>query len=98
VCALLLLLSSSVSAVPAVLSAAAAAAGHYVATEGLMEQDLMDKMLGWLDGQQQQQAGNSSEPFFMYYAPNAIHQCVAVTATQHWYLCIALCIADADVD
>jgi hypothetical protein len=41
-----------------------------------MEQDLMDKMLGWLDGQQQQQqaAGNSSQPFFLYYAPNAIHQ------------------------
>lgn len=35
-----------------------------------MEQDLMDKMLGWLD----QQAANNSQPFLLYYAPNAIHQ------------------------
>ncbi|WIA16297.1 hypothetical protein OEZ85_012998 [Tetradesmus obliquus] len=49
--------------------------GEYVQTEGLMEQDLMDKMLGWLSQQQQQQqGGNSSQPFFLYYAPNAIHQ------------------------
>jgi hypothetical protein len=37
-----------------------------------MEQVLMDKMLTWLD----YQAG-SSQPFFLYYAPNAIHRSVA---------------------
>lgn len=36
-----------------------------------MEQVLMDKMLTWLD----YQAG-SSQPFFLYYAPNAIHRSV----------------------
>jgi hypothetical protein len=34
-----------------------------------MEQDLMDKMLTWLDYQR-----SSSQPFFLYYAPNAIHR------------------------
>ncbi|WIA12915.1 hypothetical protein OEZ85_006532 [Tetradesmus obliquus] len=43
--------------------------GEYVQTHGLMEQVLMDKMLTWLD----YQAG-SSQPFFLYYAPNAIHR------------------------
>jgi hypothetical protein len=64
------------AAAEAVIAAAAAAvAGEYVQTEGLMEQDLMDKMLAWLEQQQQQQqGGNSSQPFFLYYAPNAIHQ------------------------
>ncbi|KAI8466606.1 MAG: alkaline-phosphatase-like protein [Monoraphidium minutum] len=43
--------------------------GKYVQTEGLMEQALMDTMIGWL--------GNRTadpRPFAMYYAPNAIHQ------------------------
>jgi hypothetical protein len=34
-----------------------------------MEQDLMDRMLTWLDYQR-----SSSQPFFLYYAPNAIHR------------------------
>lgn len=44
--------------------------GKYVQTYGLMEQDLMDKMLGYLD----KQAANNTKPFYLYYAPNAIHQ------------------------
>jgi len=69
--------------------------GYYVPTKGLMEQDLMDKMLAYLTRQQQQQqsvdqgaapSGSSNvtnneasptsdqQPFFLYYAPNAIHQ------------------------
>ena len=35
-----------------------------------MEQDLMDKMIGFLS---QQEKGHH-KPFFLYYAPNAIHQ------------------------
>lgn len=35
----------------------------------------MDKMLGWLDGKAQAGAGaGSRDPFYLYYAPNAIHQ------------------------
>lgn len=43
--------------------------GELVQTYGLMEQDLMDKILGWLDGRK-----GKEQPFLMYYAPNAIHQ------------------------
>jgi hypothetical protein len=51
--------------------------GEYVQTYGLMEQDLMDKMLTWLDYQR-----SSSQPFFLYYAPNAIHRYGACWVTE----------------
>jgi hypothetical protein len=50
--------------------------GRYVQTRGLMEQDLMDRILGYL----KQHEAPGSKPFLMYYAPHAIHQCVPVHA------------------
>ncbi|KAF8072774.1 MAP1D [Scenedesmus sp. PABB004] len=44
--------------------------GAYVQTKGLMEQDLMDKVIGYL----KQHEAPGAKPFFMYYAPHAIHQ------------------------
>lgn len=43
--------------------------GRYIQTRGLMEQDLMDKILGYLKEHE-----SSSKPFYMFYAPHAIHQ------------------------
>lgn len=43
--------------------------GKYVQTKGLMEQDLMDRLLGFL-----RQREASGKPFYVYYAPHAIHQ------------------------
>lgn len=43
--------------------------GRYIQTKGLMEQDLMDKVLGYLKDHER-----SGKPFYMYYAPHAIHQ------------------------
>lgn len=44
--------------------------GEYVQTRGLMEQDLMDTVLGYLKDHE----SKGSKPFFVYYAPHAIHQ------------------------
>lgn len=43
--------------------------GRYVQTKGLMEQDLMDKIIAYLKDHE-----SSGKPFYMYYAPHAIHQ------------------------
>ena len=43
--------------------------GRYVQTQGMMEQVLVDSMAGFL-----QQRGKDGAPFFMYYAPYAIHK------------------------
>lgn len=48
----------------------AAPAGNYIQTKGLMEQDLMDKIIGYL----KQHEAEDAKPFYMYYAPHAIHQ------------------------
>jgi hypothetical protein len=45
-------------------------AGNYIQTKGLMEQDLMDKIIQYLG--KHEAAG--AKPFYMYYAPHAIHQ------------------------
>lgn len=71
--------------------------GYYVPTKGLMEQDLMDKMMGFLREQEQ----GHHKPFFLYYAPNAIHQCVRQAAQplcRPWPACMptrAACVACA---
>ncbi|WIA28865.1 hypothetical protein OEZ86_011391 [Tetradesmus obliquus] len=44
--------------------------GNYIQTKGLMEQDLMDKIIGYL----KQHEAEDAKPFYMYYAPHAIHQ------------------------
>lgn len=43
--------------------------GRYVQTEGMMEQVLVDKMAGFL-----KKRAADEQPFFMYYAPYAIHK------------------------
>lgn len=43
--------------------------GVYEHTEGLMEQVLMDKMLGFL-----KQREDDRKPFFTYYAPFSVHK------------------------
>jgi hypothetical protein len=43
--------------------------GRYVQTRGMMEQVLVDNMAGFL-----QQRAADDQPFFMYYAPYAIHK------------------------
>jgi hypothetical protein len=58
-----------------------------------MEQDLMDKMLTWLDYQR-----SSSQPFFLYYAPNAIHRCGACQHNQSSLADAAAAAAHACVD
>ncbi|KAF6259251.1 alkaline-phosphatase-like protein [Scenedesmus sp. NREL 46B-D3] len=44
--------------------------GKYIQTKGLMEQDLMDKIIQYLGNHEAADA----QPFYMYYAPHAIHQ------------------------
>jgi hypothetical protein len=45
-------------------------AGNYIQTKGLMEQDLMDKIIQYLGKHE----ADDAKPFYMYYAPHAIHQ------------------------
>jgi hypothetical protein len=52
------------------VNVAACLAGNYIQTKGLMEQDLMDKIIQYLAKHEAADA----KPFYMYYAPHAIHQ------------------------
>ncbi|KAF6235444.1 alkaline-phosphatase-like protein [Scenedesmus sp. NREL 46B-D3] len=52
--------------------------GRYVQTEGMMEQVLVDKMAGFL-----KKRAADEQPFFMYYAPYAIHKNVQSTGLAY---------------